>query len=141
MKILSYSFQFLMLLVIVSGCRQKENNSSAQTKVNIHLPTKSANVVFHIKDNKVTSYEIFNEDGSAIVDQLVYRRVSETGEEKCYRCPAGQTDTKKCTEITCPKDPCKEIHCGPLNFGIFDAGSTSPDNETMYTIVADGVKQ
>lgn len=142
MKVLSYLSAILLFMLTISSCKQKESKTAAQPRVNIHLPTNSANVVFHIKDNKVTSYEILNEDGSAMKDELIYRQVSATGDEKCYRCPGGETDTKKCTEIPCPKDPCKEIHCGPLNFAIYDNGSSStPENVTSYTVVTDGVKK
>ena len=132
---------FLFFLFFIS-CSRKENTPAAQPRVNIHLPVTSANVVFHIKENKVTSYEILNEDGSPITDQIVYRRIGVTGDQKCYRCPGGETDTEKCTEIPCPPDPCKEIYCGPLNFEIYDKGSSSaPGKMTGFSVVADGIKK
>ncbi|MEO7524558.1 MAG: hypothetical protein ABIT58_10710 [Ferruginibacter sp.] len=130
-----------IFLAFFVGCKQKEQKLSAQHKFNIHLPTKSANVVFHIKDNKVTSYEILNADGSAMTEPVIYRSLNETGEESCYRCAAGVTDMKNCTKIPCPPDPCKEIYCGPLNFQINDMTSSTPGEESQFTIVADGVKQ
>ncbi|MEO6489836.1 MAG: hypothetical protein ABIO04_07860 [Ferruginibacter sp.] len=131
-----------IILLFVIGCKQKETKVSSQPRANIYLPSKSANVVFHIKDNKVASYEIQNEDGTPITEQLMYRRLNETGEETCYRCPAGVTDVSKCTKIPCPIDPCKQIHCGPLNFQINEMSTASGSEEgTQFTIVADGVKQ
>ena len=142
MKSTTYLFAILLFLFTFTGCKKKESNTATQPRVNIHLPVHSANVVFHIKDNKVTSYEILNEDGSAMNDQLIYRQVSEAGDEKCYRCPAGETDTKKCTEITCPRDPCKDIACGPLKFEIYDDGTpTKPENVTRFSVIADGIKK
>ena len=131
-----------IVLFLLMGCKQKETKLNSQSKVNIYLPTNSANVVFHIKDNKVASYEILNENGTPINEQLIYRRVNETGVETCYRCPAGESDVSKCTVITCPPDPCKEIYCGPLNFQINDMTSSSePKNQTQFTIVTNNVKQ
>ena len=127
---------------IFTGCKQKENKLSIQPRFNIHLPTTSANVVFHIRDNKVASYEILNEDGTPI-NEVVYRELDEAGDEieKCYKCPTGETDMKKCKEISCPVDHCKIIYCGPLNFQINDMISpSSPEKTTRFTIVADGVK-
>lgn len=142
MKTKSYLMYTFLFLLIVTGCKQKESTATAQPKVDIYLPTQSANVVFHIKDNKVTSYEILNEDGSPITEELVYRQISVTGEEKCYRCPPGQTDTKNCNEIPCPVDPCKEIYCGPLNFELYDADAPSgPDKVTKFSIIANGIKK
>ena len=132
----------LLTLLIMIGCMQKQTKVTSGPKVNIELPSSSANIVFHIRDNKVSSYEILNDDGTAINEGVVYRRLNETGEkEKCYRCPPNTTDLKNCTEIPCPKDPCKEISCGPLNFQINGVTSSSSEKGTQYTIVTGGAKQ
>jgi len=144
MKSLLYLCLMIWSLLIFTGCMQKENKLNTQPRVNIHLPTTSANVVFHIRDNKVASYEILNEDGTPVNEGVVYRELDEAGDEKekCYKCTKGETDMKKCTEIPCPVDHCKIIYCGPLNFQINDMISpSSPEKSTQFTIVADGVKQ
>ena len=142
MKTLFVFFQFTCMLFLLAGCKHDADKKAAQTKVNIHLPVTSANVVFHIKDNKMTSYEILNVDGTAITEQVIYREVNKDGKEVCYRCAPGQTDTRKCTVIQCPKDPCKEIYCGPLNFQLVDnSTSSTTDNPVQFSIVADGLKE
>ena len=143
LKIMRYPFYFFSILcLLVIGCKQTESKLHVQPKVNIYLPTNSANVVFHIKDNKVTSYEFQNEDGTPIKEELVYRKVNENGSETCYRCPDGVLDETKCTVIKCPEDPCKIIYCGPLKFQMNDMpSSTDTREQTQFTIVADGVKR
>jgi hypothetical protein len=127
---------FLQLLFLVC-CKDKETKKIVQAKTNIFLSSKSANVSFRIKDNKVASYEITNEDGSPIGEQIVYQQIGTEGESKCYRCPANETDMTKCESIKCPYDPCgKEIYCGPLNFEINDAGATKvPGKAVMYSLI------
>lgn len=135
------NYFFIMFLLLVFGCKQKESEIKSEPGVNIQLPSTSAKVVFHIKDNKVTSYELLNEDGSPFKEGVVYRSVNATGENTCYSCPEGVTDLSKCTKIPCPPDPCKDIYCGPLKFQVNDMAAPEPKPGLQFTIVANGMSK
>lgn len=136
------NYFFIILLLLVFGCKQNENKVKTQPGVNIQLPSTSGKVVFHIKDNKITSYELLNEDGTSFNEGIVYRSVNETGENTCYSCPPGTVDLSKCTKITCPKwDPCKEIYCGPLKFQVNDMDAKEPKPGIQFTVIANGMSK